>query len=322
MNATTSPAGTIGAETGVNEVFNAHLRAPAGFSPALKRLADELWVPELSRGPRPVEAEEHVSELLARLKKGPVLESPELITVSGVFYPAVLMTPGIWDRPESGEGASQVRWRTPLQDWLFSGFEEWAPSWDINMREGDADRPFFGQLGHEDEAFSLLVVITGPKAGLVREKLLGDAEMVCNVELTCWLIHRSHARAMVPRRMRTWGKTFDYCLLVDLTQGHRIERDDANDPYSGYLWECVAPKEWFRGKDVPELVDSFFVWEHTDFASPLARDYGLDALAHKQAYIEERFGELELVQKSAPIVPGQPLLATERFYTVIENGPE
>ena len=321
MNATTSPSATIGAETGLNDVLNAHLRAPAGFSPALKRLADELWVPELSRGPRTVDAEEHVSELLARLKKGPVLESPELITVRGVFYPAVLMTPGIWDRPDAAEGVAPIRWRTPLQDWLFSGFEEWAPSWDINTRGGDADRPFFGQLGHDDEAFSLLVVITGPNAGLVRDTLLGDAEMVCNVELTCWLIHRSHARAMVPRRMRTWGKTFDYCLHVDLTQGHRIERDGADDPYSGYLWECVAPREWFRGKDVPELVDSFFVWEHTDFASPLARDYGLDALAHKHDYIEQRFGDLEVVQKSAPLVPGKPLLATEPFYTVIEHGP-
>jgi hypothetical protein len=320
MNASAVPAAAIGGETGVNDVFKAHLLAPAGFSPALKRLGEELWVPELSRGPRPVSAKEHVSELLARLKKGPVLESPELISVNGVFYPAVLLTPGIWDRPEAGEGAPPIDWRTPLQDWLFSGFEEWAPSWDLNTSDGDADRPFFGQLGHEDEAFSLLVLITGPDAGLIREKLLAEGEMVCNVELTCSLIHRSHARAMVPRRMRTWGKTFDYCLHVDLAQEHRIERAGVNDPYSGYLWECVAPNEWLQGKDTPELIDSFFIWEHTDFASPDAREYGLDTLAHKHEYVEQRFGELGLIQKSAPIVPGRPLLATESFYAVVETG--
>jgi hypothetical protein len=330
MNASARSVAVIAPESGVNDVLTAHLRAPASFSPALKsagfsltlkRLADEIRVPELARGPRPVGVEDHISELLARLKKGPVLDSPELITVRGVFYPAVLMTPGIWDRPDPGEGTAEIQWRTPLQDWLFSGFEEWAPSWDLNTPDGHTDRPLFGQLGHEDEAFSLLVLVTGPGAGLLREKLLGAAEMVCNVELRCWLIHRSHAGAMVPRRMRTWGKTFDYCLLVDLTQGHRIERYDADEPYSGYLWECVAPKEWLGGKGVPELVDSFFVWEHTDFASPQARDYGLDALAHKHAYIEERFGELELIQKSAPIVPGKSLLATESFYAVVEHGP-
>ena len=43
---------------------------------------------------------------------------------------------------------------------------------------------FFGQLGHEDEAFSLFVKVTGPRAGRLREKLLAADEMVCNVELT------------------------------------------------------------------------------------------------------------------------------------------
>lgn len=319
MNA--SPADeAIRGDSSIPQLLTAHLRAQASFAPGMSRLAEELWVSELSRGPQPAPGTDHISKLLERLSEGPSLEKPELVTVTGVFYPAMLLTPGIWDRPEPGEGADPIEWRTPLQDWLFSGFEQWAPSWDLNTSD-DEDQPFFGQLGHEDEAFSLLVIVTGAKAGRLREKLLAADEMVCNVELTGALIHRSHARAKLPPRMAQWGKTFDYCLRVDLAQGHEIDRDGVADPYSGYLWECVAPKQWVQDKDVPELTDSFFVWEHTDFASPESRAYGLDTLKHKHAYIEERFGELELVQKSAPVVPGEPVLGTESFYAVVERGP-
>jgi hypothetical protein len=303
-----SAAGLPAGEPQVDDVAYGHVG----------HLNKKLWEYVLSRGSLDAGAQEHVSKLRARLEKGPILESPQLVTVRGVFYPAVLLTPGIWDRPGSGEVAPPIAWRTPLQDWLFSGFEEWAPSWDINAPwDGESDRPFLGQLGHEDEAFSLLVAVTGAKAGKLRDELIGEGEMVSSVELKGSLIHRKHARATVPARKRTWGKTFDYCLRVDLDQGDRIEPADAAEPYSGYLWECVSPKEWIGEKEVPDLVDSFFVWEHTDFASPDARDYGLEALAHKRTYIERRFGELELVQKSAPILPGTPLLATESFYAFV-----
>jgi hypothetical protein len=304
----------------VNEVFNAALAAPGGFSGAIDELDYALLMPEMPSSQRPATGEDHISKLLKRVNEDPPFDKPELVTVTGVFYPAVLLTPGLWDRPDPGEGAKPIQWRTPLQDWLFSGFEQWAPSWDLNTSDGD-DHPFFGQLGHEDEAFSLLVIVTGPKAGRLREKLLAADEMVCNVELTGVLIHRSQAGAILPPRMRDWEKKFDYCLLVDLAQEHRIDRVDVADPYSGYLWECVAPKQWMQGKDVPDLRDSFFVWEHTDFANPESRAYGLDTLEHKHTYIAERFGELELVQKSAPIVPGDPLLSTKSFYGVVERGP-
>jgi hypothetical protein len=315
VSISTAPDGDIGGETPVDAVFSEHL----------SHMSDDLWAYAVSRGPTAPEltttATQHVSELRARLEKGPILDSPERVSVRGVFYPAILLTPGIWERPDPGEGAPAIEWRTPLQDWLFSGFEEWAPSWDINMSATDADdRPLFGQLGYEDEAFSLLVVVTGPSAGKLRTELLAEGEMVCNVELSCSVVHRRQARAAVPQRMQTWGKTFDYCLLVDLEQGHRIERVGATDPYSGYLWECVSPQEWLGQKEVPDLVDTFFVWEHTNFASSDARDYGLEALRQKRAYIEQRFGELELIQKCAPIAPGEPRLATESFHALVARG--
>ena len=228
------------------------------------------------------------------------------------------MTPGLWERSDAGEGGPEIQWRTPLQNWLFSGFEQWAPSWNLNTSLDDStDRPSFAQVGHEDEAFSLLVVVMGPGAGAVSHELLKGDEMVCNVEITCGLISRGHLRDAMPARMRTWGKKFDYCLLVDLSKDdNEIKRTGVADPYSGYLWECVAPKEWLRGKEAPEIVDSFFVWEHTDFSNGPAREYGLEALAHKHAYIERHFGELELIQKlvrSCPASRRSRLRRSTRF---------
>lgn len=320
MSESSVPAGDLTGDTGVDAVFSQHLQHMRGqlWAYAKSRRALDAGAATTSKRSAKVK---HVSELRSTLEKGPILASPQLETVRGVFYPAVLLTPGIWARPKGGDAAEPIKWRTPLQDWLFSGFEEWAPSWDINASDDDAsDRPFFGQLGHEDEAFSLLVVVTGASAKHVLKKLIGEGEMVCSVEIECSLIHRRHARATVPRRMRTWGKTFDYCLLVNLDEGHRIERTDVTEPYSGYLWQCVSPKDWLGKREVPDLVDAFFVWEHTNFASPEARDYGLEALAHKRAYIERHFGELDLVQKSAPILSGKPKLATESFYALVERG--
>jgi hypothetical protein len=300
----------IGGDTRVDAVFNGHL----------DHISQKLWEYAISR-PTTRAKDRTVASLRERLAKGPILDRAERVSVGGVFYPAVLMTPGLWDRAEAGEAAAPIPWRTPLQEWLFAGFEEWAPSWDINTTSGaDAERPLLGQLGHDDEAFSLLVVVKGPGAGNVRDELLAEGEMVCNVELRGSLVHRRQARAALSPRARRWGKTFDYCLVVDLERGDSIERTETTDPYSGYLWECVSPREWLGEKDVPDLIDAFFIWEHTDFANPDAREYGMDALVQKRRYVERRFGELALIQKSAPIVPGDPLLAIESFQTLIQHG--
>ena len=128
------------------------------------------------------------------------------------------------------------------------------------------------------------------------------------------------ARA-VPARMQTWGKTFDYCLLVDLDAGRRIERRRAlREPYSGYLWECVSPRDVARRQGGAGLVDAFFVWEHTDFASPGGARLRARGAAAEARYVEQRFGELELIQKSAPIVPGVPRLASESFLDLAAHG--
>jgi hypothetical protein len=310
--------------TDVKDQLTAHL-AHATFSRPLDELEKWMWGP-IAPAPTPARSTEHISALRERLDEQPILESPQLVTVQGVFYPAFLLTPGLWERSRAGEGAPQIDWRAPLQEWLFAGFEQWAPSWDLNPPADAADdRPLYAQIGHEDEAFSLLLLVTGPGAAAVRSTLLPAGELVCRVEVTCWLLHRRHLGEEMPEGMRTWRdtNTYDYCLHLNLSAAdHGIERIEGREPYSGYLWKCVAPKEWLRGKEAPELVDAFFVWEHTDLASEAAREYGLDALAHKLDYIERRFGQLELIQKSLPILAGEPLLPTESFYSVIASGPK
>jgi hypothetical protein len=259
---------------------------------------------------------EEIEAVRRSLEKDPIPKVAELRTVRGVFYPAVLLSPGLWEGEELD--TRKVAWRDPLQKWLFSGFVEWAPSWDLNTTSAAGrERPFFGQLGYDDEAFSLLVAVTGDDAPLLRERLLEQDEMVCNVEVTGVLTHRFHAEGRIRKSMRPWGKTFEYCLHVDLGQdGHRIERTDEHDQYSAYLWQCVAPQAWFEA--APTIRDAFFLWEHTDLASPSARDYGLAALLQKHAYVEKRFGQLEVVQKSAPALPGTPLLETDSFFSMLE----
>jgi hypothetical protein len=322
MNASTA-TGQIDGATPVSEFLGQGLAPAQSFSPSWSGLYAEFR--ERGGAGRPPKrarldgATQHVSKLRARLDKGPALGTPTRYALNGVFYPAVLLTSGLWERSDSDEASEPIKWRTPLQNWLFTGFEEWAPSWDINASSGGEASELLGQLGSEDEAFSLYVRITGAGAGNVRDELIEGGEMVRNVELTCTVLPGRGGES-AHEEPRSWGKTYDYCLYVDLDGEDEIRPLEASDPYSGYLWECVSPVEWLGDKEVPELKDAFFIWEHTDFASPAAREYGLEALRQKRAYVERRFGPLELIQKSAPILPGRPRIDSGPFLALITDG--
>lgn len=69
-----------------------------------------------------------------------------------------------------------------------------------------------------------------------------------------------------------------------------------------------------HGETPPELKNTFFVWEHTDFTKPDAVAYNLDSLARKTGYIESKFGKLALLQKSSHLVSGEPYYSVESFY--------
>ncbi len=55
-------------------------------------------------------------------------------TYEGVFFPALLLCSGWWERDRRATLADEVDWRSDLQHWLFSGFEQWG-------RRGMSTRP-------------------------------------------------------------------------------------------------------------------------------------------------------------------------------------
>lgn len=261
---------------------------------------------------------ESVDSIRNQLLSGEVLKKPVRITAEGTFSPSLLLYSGWWER-RAGARKPRRRWRDPLQEWLFIGFEDWGPSWDINSTDPGEKPPYLlGQVAAGDESESLAVVVVGERASRVREHLL-DRRRVFEADVTGLLCHRSHLSETELSDLGEFGKAFDYCIkLDDDNRQHRIEpRTDRAQYYSGYLWQCVVPKQWMRDEAPPLLGDTFFVWEHTDFTKPDAIAYNLDSLARKVAYLESKHGPMVLLQKSSAFVPGDPQYRAEDFYRVI-----
>lgn len=277
----------------------------------------------LGRGAPTLEGSEDITTLKTKLRRQKILPKPVLITVHGALVPHFLLRSGWWERqPETHR--NRITWKDDLQAWLFTGFEQWGPSWDLNVEPRDgSDGVLVAQLGAGDEVESIPVVIPAPIARGVREHLCG-LQRVLSASVTGLLCHRRHReRLAVPQRSRLdrlnqWDKNFDYCLLLDPEdRRHAVSRrHDAPDIYSGYLWQCVAPKAWVKDRNAL-INDVYFVWEHTDFTKPDAVNYNLDSLAHKVSRLEQRHGEVALLQKSSTLVPGEPTLSTEEFYRLI-----
>lgn len=274
---------------------------------------------------------EHVSDLRAKLLRGVELHKPKLLTVRGTLFPCALLAEGWWERKGSKKLAAglAIGWGDPVQEWLFNGFDLWAPSWDFtwifDAEEQDESHPYLiAQLGSGDEADSMPVLIPQGKAERLREefeKELGGLE----VEVTGLLGHRKHFPGD-RSDLEIFGGVLDYCLwLSDEDEKHKVSRcREKTSIYSGYLWKCLAPRARIAGqKDRINLLepwDVFFVWEHTNFASPDAVAYGLDSLKHKEDYIEKRYGELVLIQKSSSLVSGSPELSARRAYERLFTG--
>lgn len=262
-----------------------------------------------------------IGTLRAKLTSSKILSEPQLVTVEGAFVASLLLTSGWWERREKAK-ARQLSWREPLQEWLYRGFEEWGPSWNISMSpDRRANDYLFGQLGVIDEVNSLPVIVQGEKATNIRENILGDL-IVFEAEVTGLLCHRSHLSTLELKGLGHWGKTFDYCIIVlEGDKQHIVSRrlEKAQAPYSGYLWQCLAPVSWLTEKKPPRLDEVYLIWEHTDFTKPDAIAFNLDGLQHKADYLRGRHGNLILLQKSMPLVPGEPHCPTDQFYKLVTS---
>lgn len=299
----------------------ADLRAFGGYMGGRSAYVHSLAVGESKGQEVRFDGIQEVESLRRKLLTGPILEKPAEITVRGTLFPCVLLSAGWWER-RAKDKLQDLKWRDPLQAWLFHGFEQWGPSWDVSLSvSGDPNPYLFAQLGTGDEVDSLLIIIPGQKARLVRDYLLNQ-RMPFEARITGSLLHRRHLSEAERSRLGRWGRAFDYCLRLDEdNQRHAVSplRDDP-EVYSGYLWQCLAPKDWVKEKQMPQLTDVFFIWEHTDFTKPDAVKYNLDSLQRKEVYLESRFGNLLLLQKSSILVPGDPAYPSQEFYNRILQG--
>jgi len=269
-----------------------------------------------------------VQDLRARLIEERIaLKKPVPVAVRGTLFPCALLSSGWWEK-HSKVQIRRIRWRDPVQEWLFHGFELWGPSWDFTWNfehwERSRDRPYFiAQLGDGDEANSVPVLIPQSKAVKIQGEL-GDKKIQRGHQATVIgvLGHRKHfAGKVAPGALELFGGLLDYCLWVDEDNPKHLIELSGEEPevYSGYLWKCVVPKVNLADGKL-SVNDVYFVWEHTNFASPDAVAYNLDALEGKVAYLERRYGELELVQKSSTIVPGTTRWQPEDIYQLLLGG--
>ncbi len=270
-----------------------------------------------------IRGSETIEDLRTKLLHSPIqLRKPVEIKVRGTLFPCALLSSGWWEKRQNAK-VQQMKWRDGLQEWLFTGFDQWGPSWDFtwdfdNWARSRAHRHFIAQLGNGDEANSIPVLLPPSKAqrlqDVFKSKWGGTEAEICGV-----LGHRKHfAKYVDEDALALFGGLLDYCLWLDEdNKKHVISVSVANtDSYSGYLWKCVAPKALLHG-NAACLNDVYFIWEHVNFASRDAIAYCLEAMQHKEDYIRRQYGDLILVQKSSSLVEGKPALAAESIYGML-----
>jgi len=266
--------------------------------------------------------EETAESLRRKLARGRLqLKKPRKISVVGTLFPCALLSSGWWEKHSGGQTRS-IRWRDELQEWFFHGFDEWGPSWDFTWDfEGKAKRHeyFIAQLGTGDEANSIPVLLTTAKARKLREQF-ADHWGGMEARVTAVLGHRRHfVNKVAKEKLELFGGLLDYCLFVDDDKKEHevVPRRDDTSIYSGYLWKCVAPKVLYGDGKKLRLRDVYFLWEHVNFASKDALDFGLESLESKERRIRDRWGKLVLVQKSSSFVKGVPSLSGDAVYNLL-----
>lgn len=286
-----------------------------------------------------------VAELKAKLSSRSILRRPQCLTVTGRFFPTALLSFGWWDRVHK-DLDREVQWKDPaLQQWLFSGFEQWAPSWDLNDWSNDKPFNLIGQIGENDEADSIPVLVKSEhKAKKIRE-LMGS-QLVVNANVVGCLCHESHLRTLPTlgqedtaflESIKELSSAQYYLVLQDSEESHTVEPlVQSADYYSGYIWQCWAPQEWVPAQAYDtRLPGAYFVWEHTNFADPDVIRYGLDSMDRKVGYLRKRLrerlslsGELVLLQHLMPSgrlrgddgdTASPPAISTEHFRRLFQH---
>lgn len=230
-----------------------------------------------------------------------------------------MLSSGWWNNV-SFDVRQNHNWKDELQIWLFKGFDLWGPSWSFTWQALDNKKKcVIGQLGEGDEANTIPVII--PLRIAIKllphfSRSWGGVE----VEVSGVIGHRQHFDDHESDMEMTRG-LLDYCIFIDeCNKNHKIDiLSDKTDMYSGYLWKCLVPKAWITDENNINLDNVYFVWEHTDFTKPDAVKYNLDSLENKERFIEKKYGDLVLLQKSSEHVPGTPLWEASKFCDLLQH---
>jgi hypothetical protein len=270
---------------------------------------------------------------------------------------------GWWDKGGPPEEHLSMKYRPdgwslpeePVREWLLHGFTAWAPSWDfsfsrITLKDRNAWPEYFAaQVGHGDEADSIPVFL--PKTTIMRfphaddfVELFGQGfalpvritGMFGNIEYINKIIEsavrechptiRENDKKLIAR----YGGILNYFLWLDPGDpNHTIEildhRLDTNRIYSGYLWKCFARvKDPPRGSPIRlDIRDTFFAWEHTNFANVDAVKFNLKMLKAREELIrtdlKNKGHKCVCLQKSSLLVPGNVTMNSSEFYDLIEK---
>jgi hypothetical protein len=270
-----------------------------------------------------IRGSESIDDLRTKLLHKPIeLPKPVEIKVRGTLFPCALLSSGWWEKQKSAK-VQHLKWRDGLQEWLFTGFDQWGPSWDFtwdfdNWAKSRQHRHFIAQLGDGDEANSIPVLLPPSKAMRLQD-VFKSRWGGTQAEISGVLGHRKHfAKYVDSEALALFGGLLDYCLWLDEdNKKHVISvRAENTESYSGYLWKCVAPKALLHSSSAC-LNDVYFIWEHTNFANRDAISYCLEAMQHKEDYIRRQYGDLVLVQKSSSLVDGTPALEAESVYGML-----
>jgi hypothetical protein len=265
-----------------------------------------LGLPEIKLGETQKGHAQQLKRLTERGRADTLL--PHRVIAEGNFMPGSLLCFGWWERQNRKLlKGDQIEWGAhgPIKNWLFSGFEQWAPSWDINHWNSpsvpDVDAPFIGQIGTGDEADSIpVVILDGDKARIVREELQGIQEqrgliardalvsgVLCSAKYFSNVIGERRAKIVADLLKKEGMPGFSILIRKDEKEDFvEIHGERKVDIYSGYMWRCLCPDTAME-KGPPKISDLFFVWEHTNLADNDCIRYNLDSLDRKEAYLTE-----------------------------------
>lgn len=290
-----------------------------------RQIAASGWAQRLLPGVSRAEevgAPINAEQLRESLPKARRMTRAPLTAVEGKFFPGALLTFGWWERdPAKSKLAHPNKWiDAPIQQWLFNGFEQWAPSWSVNELSTTKNGCFVGQIGTNDEADSVTVVVTaGDKAAKLREDMGADVVAIAVVAgrlVTYEMLIKAlegkvsakpeaaldHSAMLEQlKRFRNVGIAPDYYLLVDdADKASSVTLKTAKNVgyYSGYLWQCYAPADASAAGNPGKinLSNSFIVWEHTNFADPDVVAYSMDSLLRKKAFLQQRLADKGLMR--------------------------